>query len=563
MKKWISKVLCGVIATTALLGGVGCGSDDESKDYGNKTPLKLGNVDLGLGDEWLQSVQNDFENAYADWQGEDGKVGVYLDIINKEDEFSTAQLLSNMPFNDIDLYFLCHAEYMALYNKKYEGERILADLSDVVKAKNYDDKGTLVATAGTGTSSIESRLIDCYRDYYNVGTKEDSAYYALPYYSTPYGICYDADLFDEQALYFKNGRIGATQEDIDNGTCDPGPDGAMGTYDDGMPATWTQFMSLLQSMKSMGLIPFIWSGADAYQKQYAQGQIYANYEGYNDYMLAQTFNGVDSQFGEITEKNGYLLAEQEGRLAMVKAAYDIVHNGYYAEESTDPGTTHTNAQMYYVWSIESDKRIAMLFEGSWWENEARIEFDDMAELNSDWGHGKRNFKYLPIPNFEGTTLATAEETGGAPIVSTQKDNRQVVPTTTSGGSLVCVSAHAKELELAKEFVKFVHSREMLVRMTQYSSCIRPYEYEFTPSELASCTKYTQSMLTLIAEDTTDVAWENPIRDGVIQKNSGYFGNWNCGSLQAFYQFISTPNASPYKLFKDKAKTYNAETWPVK
>ena len=50
-----------------------------------------------------------------------------------------------MPYNNLDLYVVAESSYATLYMKQYEGESILADLSEVVNAKNYDDEGNLVA----------------------------------------------------------------------------------------------------------------------------------------------------------------------------------------------------------------------------------------------------------------------------------------------------------------------------------------------------------------------------------------------------------------------------------
>ena len=390
MKKILAKAMCLVLAMGSLSGLVACGQNDD--EAGNRTQLVIGNVDLGLGDEWLKAVKKDFEDKFANYQGENGKVGVYVKIENKEEEYTTQQLVSNMPFNKVDLYMLAHADYMTLYSAKHKGKSILEDISDVVKGMYYDEQGNMLPEGTQGASSIESRMVDAYRTYYNLGTEMDSTYYGLPFYSTPVGITYDADLFNEESLYLRNGKIGANQADVDSGNCDAGADGVKGTYDDGLPATWNEFVYLMNAMKTMGIAPFIWSDADGYQREHVQRQIYANYEGYNDYMLLQTFNGTDSQFGEINEQNGYLLAGQEGRLAVAKAAYDIIHNGYYAEEAAEPSTNHINAQMYYVWSVEQSTRIAMIFEGSWWENEAREEFDSMAKIDAKYAHGKRNFK---------------------------------------------------------------------------------------------------------------------------------------------------------------------------
>lgn len=555
MKKIISKVLAFsfiAIAMASTLSGCNLTTQEGSEIDENKTLLQIGNMDKGLGDEWLNAVVAKFEDAYKDYQGKDGKVGVQVEITNKQSEFGTSSLAANMPYNEIDVYVLCdNISYATLYTKQYEGESILADISEVVNAKNYDAQGNLVPD-GTGTESIASRMVDVYKQYYDVSADGSGSFYGLPFYSTPTGGVYDADYFNEMELYFKaNGEIGATQEDIDNQDCGPGPDGELGTYDDGMPQTWEQFKSLMNAIVAVGDTPFIWDGLNDYQRKCFFQHIYANYEGANDFGLLYSLNGTDSEFGEINEANAYQLAGQEGKLAANVAIRDIMSNAsYYSPDAMKSSTTHTNAQMFYVKSIEADKRIAMFMEGSWWENEARDVFDDMELTEASWGHGKRDFRMLPIPNFEGTTLKDG-------FISTQKDNRQVLVTSDSGGSSIFVSNQAPEKELAMEFIKFIHSREMLVLMTQESSTIRPYEYDFTPNELKDCTKYTQSIVNMMKDKNTDVVWGKAPRNSIVDNNKQLFADkWF--SEEVFSTYYNGGNPS---VVYNASKTYFQGNWP--
>lgn len=547
-----------VMATTVTSAFSGCkltSTKGPAIDTG-KTQLEIGNADRGLGDEWLNAVIAKFEAAYADYEGEDGKVGVQVVVTNKKDEFDSANLAVNMPYNEMDLYIVANSEYSTLYMKKYEGQSILADLTDLVKAKNYDDDGNLVAD-GTGTKSIADRMVTEYRNYYDLSTDGSGTYYGLPFFATCSGGIYDADYFDEYELYFlPDGTIGASQADIDDGNCGKGPDGKLGTYDDGMPATWEQFKELMIAIVQADGTPFIWDGLNTYERGYFFQQIYANYEGANDFGLLFSFNGTDSEFGEINESNAYKLAGQEGRLATNKAISDIMSNSlYYSADAMKSSTTHTNAQRLYLKSVEEGKRIAMFMEGSWWENEARDVFDEMAKTEESWGHGKRNFKILPIPNFEGTALPI-DEKGGTKI-STQSDNRQVMVMNDAGGSGVYVSNQAPHKELAMEFVKYMHSREMLALMTQMSSCIRPFEYSFTDAEYAACTKYTQSIIDMMNDENTDIVWGKAGRNSVWGKYSSTFKDrWV--SEEVFTAYYG--GAKPYTMYNATRAHYESN-WP--
>ena len=69
---------------------------------------------------------------------------------------------------------------------------------------------------------------------------------------------------------------------------------------------------------------------------------------------------------------------------------------------------HTDAQEEYLMSIRrplGSNQIAMLVEGSWWENEAKPVFNEMAESyntpSRKYGYGERRFGIMPLPVFEG------------------------------------------------------------------------------------------------------------------------------------------------------------------
>ncbi len=525
-------VLVLMISSMSLMA---CSTPDDGGDDGTHTVLTIGNRDRGFGHVWLDEVASEFELAYADYQGENGKVGVEVEITNKVDEFSTMNLTQNMPYNGFDLYVLDELDYQLLYSTQYDGASILADITDVVTAKSYDDEGNLVAN---GTKSISDRIIDdSYRDYYNYGTDAQPSFYALPFAVFPGGIIYDAEIFDKYALYFKaNGTIGAKQADIDNRTCGTGPDGELGTYDDGMPATWEQFKELLYNMAyAKSVTPFIWSGNNDYPKEYLCASIYANYEGANNYNLLYTLDGTHSKLGEINSSNAWKLGGAEGRVAAVQAFADIMSDSkYYSSKAMAVTTTHTMAQMLYVKSIQEGDKIAMFAEGSYWEEEAREYFEDMGKTKPAWGFGQREFKLLPIPNFKGSTING--------VTSQQEDNKQVMVMQNSSHSSIVVSAQAEQMDLAKEFVKFIHSREMLVLRSQVGSFLGPYDYSFTPEEKAGCTKFMQSIITMMEDKNTDIVWGCGIRGGKVESNTTYFKYWfKFNPATKFYQ--ATPSVS--------------------
>lgn len=514
---------CGGGGGGTSSGGATSGGGTSSSTNPDAIKFVIGNVDAGLGDEWLNAIATEFEKEYADWEGK----GVDVTIDNKSTEFATPQLVINMPSNPHDVYVLANSSYMTLKNAN-----VLADVTDVLTAKNYDEKGDLLEEGNTVAedkkTSIASRMVSFYEEYYNLGTETEPSYFGMPFFSTPSGAIYDADYFNDKRLYMtKNGQFGATQADVDAGNAGVGPDGKSGTYDDGLPETYEQFKQLCATIKTRGGIPFIFDTQHEYQRNYALNQVWANYEGANDYMLNYSLSGHDNDMNiDINDKNGYELLKQPGRLAMYTYAKDIVSSGWYDSEAYTANVSHTGAQMKYLFSAERGKRTAFLFEGSWWENESRDSFALMEEYynNPDYGFGKRNFKLLPMPRFVGTEG-----------IKDQQNTRQVLTCTSAGNSMICVNANSKKMELAKEFIKFIHSRKMLALMSQTSSVLRPYEYEMTDEELKGATTFFNSIYTMWKDESVDVVYD-VTTSKKITGNPSYFGNFHIYN-EPFTKFI--------------------------
>ncbi len=550
---------CSALALVGLVAGstVACTTTENPyAGHENQTILEIGNVDAGLGDEWLNAVKKEFELAYADYEGKDGKKGVYVGVENKATEFATPQLVINMPTNPHDIYILANSSYQTLYNAN-----VLADVTDVLTAKNYDAKGDLLTEGSTvaekDKTSIADRMVDTYEQYYNLGTADSPSYFGIPFFSTPSGAIYDADFFNDKRLYLnKSGVFACTQADVDAGNAGVGPDGIAKTYDDGMPETYEQFKQLCSTIVTRANgIPFIFDTQHEYQRDYALKQVWSNYEGANDYMLNFNLNGRDNDLGiDITEENGYELVKQPGRLAMYTYAKDIVSKGWYDTESYKANVSHTGAQTVFINSIESDKRIAFLFEGSWWENEARDSFAEMVDYykNEDYAFGKRNFKLLPMPRFVGTEG-----------IADQMNARAVLNCTSAGNSMICVNKASDKLDLAMEFIKFIHSRQMLALMSQTSSCLRPFEYEMNEDELKGSTTFFNSIYTMWKSENVDIVYDiTPSKK--ISGAPTYFQNFHIYK-EPFSLFIGNATLSALTHYNAQSALFKStdEVWTKK
>lgn len=517
MTKKFKTVVATLMAAITCVGLTACGEEAEDP---TKTYVDVGVFTAGLGTTYFDEMKKDFEAYYANTIFEEGKTGVVLRATRKNTEFNPANLIQSMADYQPVLYLLDTGDYEAFTSKG-----LLQDVSDVMTEKYLDDDGNIAADTGkTATLSIEDTMYNGYSEVYK---KADGKYYAVPFMLSVPGIVYDADLFDEQRLFFNaDGNIGANAADIANRNCSTGPDGVYGTEDDGLPVTWNDFVTLLNAIVGKSFIPFTWaSRPSTYQISRLFNAIWANYEGYDNYMLNYSLSGTDSVLGDVSENDYLKLLNQEGRKAAIKAFYDITKNtDFYSHDATPNGSnTQSTAEREFIQSKRYGTRIAMFVENSYWEQEAREVFngEPQQEIN---GYGKRNFKYMPIPNFINVNG-----------IEDQENTERVIPATYSEG-YVCLSAKNKnknpevQTKIAKLFIKFIQQRSQLVKFTANSGCIRPYNYTVSEQELNACTPYTRSILKLIAEDNTRIAPNLAIAtkrrlytgvDGFNESNNGF------------------------------------------
>lgn len=548
MKRIICLLLTMLMLITTFSGLTACAPAGNGGDS-TKAQLTVGAFTGALGQDWLPEVIADFERDYANYDFGNGLTGIEVTPVHKKDEFTQDKLSVNMPYYDNDIYFLDSVTYTTFASKG-----IIADITDTLSEKCYDDNGDMAYVTGNpATQSMMDLMYDGLAEYFKY---IDGKYYAIPNYLSTGGITYDADLFDEKNLFItKDGYPGANYESIAAGDCSTGPDGEHGTSDDGLPNTWNDFMALLSHMPSVGVTPFVFSDKESYQEKSMFKQIWAAYEGANDFSLNYTFNGTDSQFGKITEENAYKLQQQEGRKAGIKAAQDILSDSRYYYSGIFGGTLdYIGAQKTYVESAYVDgSQVAFILERSYWESEARPYFNNL-ELAGYKGYGERNYRLFAIPRFDAQTV------GITPQTSTDKCLHF-----NGAGTMTCISANSKNIELAKLFLQYAHSRHEMYVFTKHTTCIKPFNYTITDAEKKDLTKLTESIYTYMQEGYTAVTDipRNEFRrkydselskwDFYIQDGNGWFLN----PIQYFYKY---KNDSLETAFGKATDYYNQTKW---
>ena len=466
----MNKKLLIVIPALALTGVVttGCRRKTASGDDPTKANLHVRTLNKGIGIKWLENAAEAFQNLYADsTEFQEGRTGVKVTIIG--DTSCDGDYLNNNVLND-DIYFTEQVQYRDLVNK---GK--LLDISDVLSA----DLSVYGDAAG---KTILSKLDSTMENYLNHGGK----YYGVPFYDSFYGLVYDVTLFKEKGFYLSNSGDFVFYDDPDLSV---GSDGVAGTLDDGLPATYEEFGSLMKQIYDSGVTPFVTAqNAKEYIADYLFNVV-ADDEGVENMVMNINLTGdakdlvnVLSEDGTytlkevaITQNNGYELTRQVGRLHALQFLKNqmLGQNDYYKIWST-----HTDAQREFVKKNKSGSNadVAMIVEGSWWENEASGVLAAEAKKS-----GARDFAIMPIPF---SSAQRAEE----------KNHRHTYLSLSQ--SFGIVSASCSNQKLAKEFMKFLHSDKMLSKFTADTSITRPLNYEVSAEDQSKLSNYAKSLIYL-------------------------------------------------------------------
>ena len=557
MKKFLFNVMTFVMVVVLSFGATACISTVVEDVDKNKVQLYIASYNGGGGYKWLDDPTNDladdaesrFEKKYANTRFGD-KVGVQV-IVESSKAFSATKVKDSLATSSYDMYF-APASY---YEHVAQGEFL--DITDMVTSvSDIDNK------------SIESKMDASKQSLLKVNEK----YYALPYYDVSQGITYDADLFNENKLYFSREmdtdgmRKFVTTKNATNLSC--GPDAVYGTYDDGLPSTYQEFYKLMEQMVSgrsgETIIPFAFNGhGDAEYTNMLMSAFSANVMGIDAIKAHATFNTAGKTIevvtgfenGQpkidnvaITEENAYLLKSSLGMYYASELAQKIFSDArYYDAKSASTGSTNLVAMERYVKSgKDGSTPIAMLIEGSYWYNEA--ESEGVLQRARKLGELK-NMKVMALPHqYAGTVQPKAD--GETPV-------SQVL---TTGGTYGFIAADiaSERIEAAKLFLQFCYSDEELVKAELSNNGIgRGLNYD-TSSIQGQLSSYAKSVNLMKAQAVAngticDLTSQHPI----ALRASGYFsrvqngGYWSVVVNGAEYH---TP-CSAFRNGKAAAKDY--------
>lgn len=513
----MKKKFGAILLATCLLASFGAtgtacnkGGEGEKVDT-SRTQLYVNVRNCGIGREFLDNLKATYEKMNPDVQV----------MISTQDSLDDAGLKTLETMDKMDVVFAPNFilnDFVSLNNQTSD---YFADITDIV-------------TEG-GDDSIMSRMYREEKDYHNIGTVAQPKFYSLPWYVSYHGTVYDVDLFEEKNFYDIEGYAGL---DCEEGTADDfwGPDGKENTYDDGLPATWEDMKLLLDEMSGNNITPFTWTSYSGYSPAWLSS-IWANYEGADNFSLLGSVNGTykysedtkwlsggteNAETGvkelAVSMSNGNLMAYQNGKKAALEVAEYIITNKLFSARATGNSQNHYEAQTEYLFSAELCKtdskvqRIAFLLEGSWWENEAKESFAEMAEAyNKKYAYGTRRFGYFPWPKFVGSSDIPDQVNMATTLMGGVVTNRV---------NACAVNKKSKQLALAKDFVKFAYSRQGNAIFTTSSGVLAPFDYTLTKDEVNSLTSFQKSLYEISREETTQKV-SGYTRTGAIYTASSY------------------------------------------
>lgn len=562
-KKILSFTLILALLLPAMMTLASCSGRDKGQKIDNtKTQVNLKYYAGGFGTEWIDAAIAAFEEKYANYSFEEGKVGVQVikDYVKSSD---TADLVKGSKNN---IYITEGVNYYEFLSKD-----VMLDITDLVKGN-----------AATGPDSdesgktIEDKMTDSRKNFYSVGSK----YYALPYYESSVSLVYNVDLFDKKGWYLIDGKSteGMTEEQLKDGdsvfelfldsdptaTKSAGPDGIKGTADDGLPATYADFQALLTMIEWSGCYTFITNGYTDYLTPCATG-VWATASGSDEISLSMSFDGISNtlldldangnvQYDEngnakllpsttITSGNAYLLHQQKGKLDSIEFVKMLMNSNYYAD-SFSPSFSHRMAQNIFINGTQDNKEVAMLVDGSWWNSEAKTDY------NSEEDRLTQKFAVMPIPK------ADASQVGENTVRISERNSMMFVNKSTPENVLPAVL----------EFMSFLQSDEIMNLFSVHTDTLRAMNYVISEENLAKMSYYGQNNYVTSRAATTDwVEWmptTETTKLNASMLNSSKWGYSNGSSSAPFTYFKENKNADTVDYF-NQIRNFYKNSWSIK
>lgn len=482
----MGKKIIAILAAAVLLTGAAACGKREQKYRSDRTQVFVSLFSGGFGNEWLQNAATSFNEQSDEFE-------VILSDPNK-DSYSQISAAITSGTSRYDIYFNSTPDFIDLARQGY-----LEPLNDVLDMKPDGENGmTVREKIKDGDQFIRAF------SYEENGTLNT---YALPFTDAMQGFVYDHELFVQQ---------GWLLTEADGKTLTAGRDGKPGTYDDGQPQTIAEWDEMIQNIAGGSVArPFIWTGKFTDYLVSMSEAVWAQYDGLKNYEISFGYDGKyvapsDGTETTVTPDKGYLTYEaMEGRLKALEFVDEYLtnHENYRHPTCTNGDKSYADAQFDFITgykNIPGNPRSAMIYEGVWWENEAKSKFNALAGAgDASMAYGNHEYRYMLFPHYENS-YGLDGEGGGS-----------VMPISESANVFIKKQTNDTVRRGAKEFLAYTCSDEVLKEFTLCSGGMRPYKYTLTEEELAKLTKFQRNAYALYT-DTENVSL---VRPGILKYRS--------------------------------------------
>ena len=588
-------------ACMAVCAGAACRGRKENEVVpdGTKVQLLVGNFKGGYGRAWLDKAVKRFTEKYADHVFPNGKKGVQV-TIDSNSRYS-GKVENTMSTWAQNVILAENINYYNLVDINNATSKYLADMSDVVNTPVNEDliTGETDLSYGTGNTTIGDIMNAHMKEYLDADGK--GTYFGVPFYEATVGIVYDLDVFEKYGFYSAAEGCGDKEgfiQDVNGNWIGEGgkvigrasemsyadalkagvrlgngPDGKPGTYDDGCPATYDDFFKMCLRMNARDVYPLTWPGSAEILRylNYLAYNLWADYEGPDQMNLNYSLSGTaadlirldsynadtgayETESVKINDANGYELQRQAGKYEAINFIKRIIADERNYDVSTCVGeVSQVDAERRYILSAAEGKKRAMLIDGSWWQNEARNIFSNMAIDYNDDSYRAENRRYgmLPLPK------ANESKVGEAQTLAFNTSTVIMINKKTTTDEV--------QLKVAKEFVKFLHTHESLYEFTATTSSARPYTYDLTDEEKASLTSVAKQNYEL--HSATDFVFGYS-KQPIVRMNyerfscSGYLVFEAFGKSDSILaqRFIDKPSTTAWDYFRSMVEDHGKSFW---
>ena len=495
-RKFIAVAMASILTCGFMAGCGGLGVEYEPEEDETISYLYVDTRDGGFGTEFLSAAAKAFEKANAEKSYAENKKGVKIEVsstsVNSAANFKAGAATAVSEVHVVE----------GLYYTDLLAESSVLDITDIVTAPLSDGK-----TIESKLNTEQKRVL-----------KYNGKYYTIPTFAGYAGLTDNVDLFADNNLFFADsvespdaissytGKAYTGRPLVKNKTAkkSPGPDGEYNTADDGLPSSYEEFFYLYDAMinSSPSITPLISFGGHYFSYLFQELLCASSTPNALNSMFSFDSNGEEIEVVDgwnsdgtpkikkvaITGENGYESTMQVSKYKALKFLKHLstnqVNGKYYLDpRSRGMSLSNTNTQKIFMESSldPSLTPIATLIEGVYWYNEASSAREGIVEIYGDEAENM-NLSYMPLPAKEYGTVT--EHNGTTQLVVDSLQYYLVVNAK--------VANNPEKLALAKDFVKFMYTDEILQEMTLASGIPFALNYDLTNEQYGSMNKLSQS-----------------------------------------------------------------------